>query len=269
MTYRDDELAGLDPVELYEFTSGTDIWRFTDSDGPYVHPTTGDTYLPEPMMRGALNQTDEDNSMSVEITVDALNPIADIFRKPFLPVNLLWLTVYRTHATSVNVATLFRGKVGQCEFEGKTAKLTCVPMRSATTKQIPIQLVQQLCTNTLYDNRCLVDPDLFSYAGTISAIDGLVFTVDGPSLIENGYFDGGFMQKPDLPAATILSHTQAGSQSTVKLLYNPGYVVGDAVTLYAGCDKRYPTCQDKFNNTQHYQGFANFPTQDPFANDVL
>lgn len=269
MTYRDDELAGLDPVEFFEFIFGDAVWRFTDSDAIYVDPTTGYSYAPELISRSSLAQNDEDNSMSMEVTVDALNPVAEFFRTPFLPVSQIWLTVYRGHIGSVNVATLFKGKVGQCEFSGKVAKLTCVPIRVATTKLIPIQLVQQLCTNTLYDNRCLADPDLFKEAGTITAINGLTFTVTGSFFNPGGYYDGGFMQKDGLPAATILAHEASLNTATIKLLYNPGYKVGDVVTLYAGCDKRYPTCQTKFDNTQHYQGFANFPTQDPFANDVL
>src|SRR4051794_24367684 len=97
MTYLTDEAAGLDPIELFEFVYGPTTWRFTDGDAPYTHPGTGQLYTPEAISRGAMLQSDEDASMSVEVILDALSPIADFFRTPYLPAQQMWLTVYRTH----------------------------------------------------------------------------------------------------------------------------------------------------------------------------
>ncbi len=268
MTYLTDETSNLDPVELYEFTFGSQIWRFTDSDANYVF--AANTYTPEPISRGAFRQSDEDGSMSVDVIVDALNPIADFFRVPFLPAQQLWLTVYRTHIGSVDFATLFRGRVGQCIFEGGTAKLTCVPMRNAIQKSIPVQLIQRLCNNTLYDQRCKVNPVTYKFVGTISTLVGLVITVTGVAGTKaTGYFDGGFIQKTGIPAATILDHTSDGITATIRLLYNPGYIATDVADFYAGCDKRYPTCRDKFVNVINHQGYPQFPTFDPFKDDMV
>jgi uncharacterized phage protein (TIGR02218 family) len=270
MSYLTDESGGLDPIELFEFTYGITTWRFTDGDAPYIHPTSGLTYTPETISRGTMTQSDEDGSMSVEVVVDALAPIADFFRTPFLPAQQIWLTIYRTHVGSVDVATIFRGRAGQCVFDGKVAKITCIPTRAAITKRIPVQLVQMLCNNTLYDGRCKADPNAFKSAGTITAINGLTFTLSGAlSGRAAGFFDGGFIGSATKPAATILDHTVAGAVVTLKMLYNPGYIVGDVIDAFAGCDKRFSTCITKFANQIHHQGFPNFPAQDPFVNEVL
>jgi uncharacterized phage protein (TIGR02218 family) len=272
MTYLTDEAAQTDPIELYEFTYGTSVWRYTDADADIIHPTTSDVYTAEPLSRGALHQSDEDGSMSLDVALDALNPVADFFRTPFLPSQQVWLTVYRTHVGSAAVATLFRGRVGQVIFENTTARLTCVPTRAAITKRIPVQLIQSLCNNTLYDGRCKANPALFTAAATINAITGLDLSVTwtvardvSAGARPPGWYDGGYLSKAGVPAATIIEDTG----SLLRILYNPGYVLGDAINVYAGCDKRYATCLAKFNNVVNHQGFPYFPTQDPFANEVL
>lgn len=276
MTYIDDEKSDLDPIEFYEFIYGSKTWRFTDSDGSYVHPVSGAVYSPEAISRGDFNQSEEDNSMSVEVIVDTLNPVADFFRTPFLPANQIWLTITRGHIGSIDVATLFRGKVGQCVFDGTTARLSCIPTKNAIVKKVPIQLVQRLCTNTLYDGRCKANPNAFVFVGTVQSFVGLFAIVSGPAASQPaGYFSGGFIEKSDGTApATILKHLiqlgvpPAPSSASLKLLYNPGYVAGDAVKVYAGCDRRLPTCIQKFNNASHFQGFPFIPIIDPFKDKV-
>ncbi|MEM6496284.1 MAG: phage BR0599 family protein, partial [Pseudomonadota bacterium] len=39
-------------------------------------------------------------------------------------------------------------------------------------------------------------------------------------------------------------------------------VVGDAVTITAGCDKVLETCRDKFSNVANYRGFPHIPGND-------
>lgn len=264
--YLSEELAGEDPIELYEFTFGTDVWRFTDGDGEYTHPITEDVYTPEMLSRGNLVQNDEDKSMSVDVTIDALNPVANFFRTPYLPGQQVWLVIYRTHRNSVNApAVVFRGQVGQVVFQNTTAKLTCVPLRNALSRSLPVQLVQTLCTNALYDQRCKLDPELFKITGTITAIDGLTFTMDYADTGKDpGYFGGGFIQGADAPPATI----KQDNVNKLEMLYNPGYTVGMLISIYAGCDKQVTTCVNKFANIANFQAAPYMPLLNPFADEI-
>ena len=38
--------------------------------------------------------------------------------------------------------------------------------------------------------------------------------------------------------------------------------VGDAFTVTAGCDKRFSTCHDKFDNVVNFRGFPHIPGND-------
>ena len=37
--------------------------------------------------------------------------------------------------------------------------------------------------------------------------------------------------------------------------------VGDALDIFAGCDKRFETCQSKFANAVNFRGFPHIPGQ--------
>jgi uncharacterized phage protein (TIGR02218 family) len=39
-------------------------------------------------------------------------------------------------------------------------------------------------------------------------------------------------------------------------------VVGDSLTLLAGCDKSFETCRDKFANHLNFRGFPHMPGND-------
>lgn len=265
MTYLTEEAAGADPVELFEFTFGADVWRYVSSNVDYVHPISGFTFVAEPVSRGNLQQSEEDISMTVEIMLSSLNPVADFFRTPYLPGRQVWLVIYGVHRGSgTTPAVKFRGQVGSVTFDGVTAKLSCVPLSRATNRNVPIQLVQQLCTNTLYDARCQVDPAAFSVNRVITLISGLTFSLNASTGHPVGYYSGGFIEGGGHPPATIKDDLSG----TLKMLYNPGYTNGDAITIYAGCDKKFATCATKFNNVLHYQGFHFMPMLDPFNSEI-
>jgi hypothetical protein len=41
--------------------------------------------------------------------------------------------------------------------------------------------------------------------------------------------------------------------------------VGDAVTIYPGCDGSYATCLNKFANLKNFFGFPFMPNKNPFS----
>lgn len=47
----------------------------------------------------------------------------------------------------------------------------------------------------------------------------------------------------------------------------PGINVGDAVTVYAGCDHAVATCFSKFVNVPNFGGLPHLPTVNPYYVD--
>lgn len=270
MTYKANEAAHSDPIELFRFSYGGYFWRYTNADED-VEASDGETYFTEPVLRSAIGVTQEADTNNLTVTLAADNPVAEFFTRTGMPMRHVWLTVYRTHRDQADKpASIFVGVASDASFMDDVAQITFVPLREAMGREVPYRLVGRLCSNSLYDSRCLADPASFSNAVTITAVNGLTLTVSGAvggfDARPVGYFSGGFIYSGGLyQYATIREHVDT---STVILLHNPGFTVGLEVVAYAGCDKRLVTCHEKFANVEHFQGFPFFPIVDPFKDGV-
>jgi len=49
----------------------------------------------------------------------------------------------------------------------------------------------------------------------------------------------------------------------------PGLAVGNAITLYSGCDRTLATCHSKFGNSENFGGFPLIPTKNPFGGSPI
>lgn len=266
MTYIENEIAHSDPVELFRFSFGGFFWRYTSADEDFT-ASDGEVYRTEPVLRSGIGLSQESSTNNVTVTLAADNPVAEFFTRTGMPMRHVWLTVIRTHRdTGSDVATLFVGVATEAKFDGGAASITFVPLRDAMGRDIPYRLVGRLCANTLYDQVCQADPASFSNAVTVTGVNGLTLTVTGAEARTSGYFSGGYLFSAGLyQNATIREHVAPG---TLILLFNPGYTVGLQATAFAGCDRRMETCNAKFNNVEHFQGFPFFPIIDPFKDGV-
>ena len=64
--------------------------------------------------------------------------------------------------------------------------------------------------------------------------------------------------------AEVLSQTLIGAELNITLLEEPVRTVevGNTFDIFAGCDKRFETCQAKFANAVNFRGFPHIPGQD-------
>lgn len=123
-----------------------------------------------------------------------------------------------------------------------------------------------LCDADLGDARCTLA--IAAVPGTVAtAIDARRFTISGLEAIASGDLTGGKL--------TFTGGANAGLGIEVKIHRNDGGVtfdlwqampepiaVGDTFTVTAGCDKRFATCHDHFNNVVNFRGFPHIPGND-------
>jgi uncharacterized phage protein (TIGR02218 family) len=121
------------------------------------------------------------------------------------------------------------------------------------------------CRADLGDARCGVDITARGVAGTISTVsDPGRFTValDGPL----ASFEGGFISvtSGDNAGATFEVMVWDADIAQVLLLMGALYplAASDAVTLAPGCDKRFATCRDVFNNAVNFRDEPFLPGSD-------
>ena len=124
-----------------------------------------------------------------------------------------------------------------------------------------IQTYQPMCRTDLFSVLCSLDPAAWDHAGTVATIpDRFNFTVSGlASPPADGWFNQGTFETASGFKGTIANWSLGSLKITT---YQPQCMsrltVGEAITLYSGCDKRGETCRTKFNNKINFQGEDHF-----------
>lgn len=124
-----------------------------------------------------------------------------------------------------------------------------------------IQTYQPMCRTDLFSVLCGLDETAWDHAGTVATIpDRFNFTVAGLGAPPaDGWFNQGTFRTASGFKGVIANWIQGSLKVTT---YQPVCIsrltVGEAITLYPGCDKTAATCKDKFNNRINHQAEAHF-----------
>ena len=262
------------PIELYQFTAGARVWRYTSADTPVTH--NGSSYIPATIVRDTIGQSDQDGSGSVEVSLTREDPVAALFvgGGPAAPV---LLTIFRTHRGESDALTIFVGEVGSAEFDGPSVRLLCGSVFDRLAQQFPRGAVQSTCPKMLGDSDCGVDLSPFTAPFDIVAVttgaDGtqtLEFDL-GAGTVADGYYTAGVAILGEARGFIVGQVNQVGSIFGVTLMVPlPGVAAGVTVFLQAGCDRTTGSngCA-KFSNIARYGGFPGLPSRNPFSGFVV
>jgi uncharacterized phage protein (TIGR02218 family) len=133
------------------------------------------------------------------------------------------------------------------------------------------RLYTATCSADLGDSRCTVnleDP-AFASSGAIAALNGTSsFVVSGLDGFADSWFTAGKLTWASGAnaglAMEVKSHRIAGGAVTIDLwqAMPEALVAGDTFSVTAGCDKRFATCRDRFDNAVNFRGFPHIPGND-------
>lgn len=133
------------------------------------------------------------------------------------------------------------------------------------------RLYQAHCDATLGDGRCGIDLEApeFRAEAVVSGIrDRYRLAVAGLAGHEAGWFAFGSAtwsggRRGGLVDA-VERHTRLGDTDILGFAQPVGdwVVPGDALTVRAGCDRRFATCREKFGNATNFRGFPHIPGND-------
>lgn len=158
----------------------------------------------------------------------------------------------------------FAGKVTSVpSVQGNVAKLTVSSWLVLLNASAPRNLFQAGCMHTLYDAGCGLAASSFQQSGSVSS-GGAGQKISFGSGVSNsaGYYAQGrvvFTSGPNAgQSRTIRSYDGAGNFTLVRPL-PAACGVGDAFTVFAGCDLAKATCASKFNNTANFKGTPYVP----------
>lgn len=260
-------------ADLYTLTTALgDVFRYTNYDYPLT--IGGNVYAADGII---ISRSEVRQAIGIE--VDTLN--VDVFATedtqlldvPFIQLlhnggldgarfklERIFMDASTPTDTSAGAVLLFEGRVSETEFSRNQAQLMVSSDLELLNVQLPRNLYQPACLNTLYDSGCGVNPSLFSTSTTVltgSTLARIECDIAQPL----GYYDQGVIE--------FLSGVNAGVKRTVRkhvtgaitlsLPLRAVPAVGDAIRLYAGCDKSMQTCAARFSNLLRYRGFPFVP----------
>lgn len=178
----------------------------------------------------------------------------------------LWLVDWSEPALRVLLA---KGMLGEVKRAGTsfTAEVRGISER---LNQDSGRLYTATCSADMGDGSCAIDLSSPTYRGTatVAALQGTSsFTASGLGGYADGWFAAGKL--------TFTGGANAGTSVEVKSHRNSGVVTlelwqqmpqpispGDTFAVTAGCDKRFSTCHDRFNNIVNFRGFPHVPGND-------
>lgn len=178
----------------------------------------------------------------------------------------LWLTDWSDPSLRVLLA---KGTLGEVKREGTafTAEVRSLSDRLAEESG---RLYTATCAADLGDARCKIDLANPTYTGdgaVVAVTATSSFTASGLDGFGDGWFTAGKLTFTGGANAglsvEVKSHVKDGTVSLMVWQVMPQPIApGDTFTVTAGCDKRFATCHDRFNNVVNFRGFPHIPGND-------
>jgi uncharacterized phage protein (TIGR02218 family) len=165
---------------------------------------------------------------------------------------------------------LMKGALGEVRREGAafTAELRSLTHRLAEDSG---RLYTATCNADLGDARCTVDltDSAFRGSGTVATLDGAaIFHATGLDDFDDGWFTAGKITftsgANDGLAVEVKTHRVDAGGVLIELWQQmpEPIAAADTFVVTAGCDKRFATCRDRFDNTVNFRGFPHIPGND-------
>jgi len=172
--------------------------------------------------------------------------------------------VYPPVAASAGTVILFVGRVAEVDLGRSLATVNVNSHLELLNLQLPRNLYQSPCVNSLYDPACGVSRATYAVSGGAGA-GSSASTVIATLTQATGWFDQGsitFTSGQNSGFARTVKSYVAGSPGTLALIAPLPFApaAGDAFTALPGCDKTTGSggCA-KFNNQARFKGFPFVP----------
>ncbi|MDR1498846.1 MAG: DUF2163 domain-containing protein [Rickettsiales bacterium] len=121
-----------------------------------------------------------------------------------------------------------------------------------------------LCRAKFCDNKCSMNPENYTFNGEISNVIGATeFYCENVNIVDKptNYFKYGLVKFKDGKNTGKIVEIKQSNEGNIVLNAKPfyGLEVGDQIDVVAGCDKKFSTCINSFNNAINFRGEPNLP----------
>jgi len=260
-------------ADLYTITTvQNDVYRYTNydfdlivggelyrSDGPIISRDgiTLSLGVEVDNLSITIDVTDEETFESLRIVQAFHNGQMDGAR---FKLERIFMDASTPTDTSAGTIKLFEGRIIEPEFDRNTIQASVASDLDELNVQMPRNLYQPSCSNTLFDHACGLNRENYALETTIAAgstASRILCGINQPQ----GWFTQGvieFLEGGNKGLKrTIRLHELDVLLLTLPLLENPE--VGQRIKVYPGCDKRLESCQNRFNNFARFRGAPFIP----------
>jgi uncharacterized phage protein (TIGR02218 family) len=255
---------------LYEFIWGNNHYRYTNADRIV---TWGLDENDEPANWLPIGIKDNGHTHGVErqdfvIELPRSVPVIDLFRTtpPSLPIAIICRR-YHKDDPDQEATVYWTGTIGNVRGRDAIRAEIIGLSVTDTMRRTGARLSwQRQCPHALYDEGCRVNREMFKTTTTILALSGTSLTVASTGAFNPSLYSGGFLEWTATAEGTI--DRRAIERADGPILHLLGttdrLVVGQAVSLFLGCDLAPTTCGSIFNNLPNHGGFLMLADKSPF-----
>lgn len=120
------------------------------------------------------------------------------------------------------------------------------------------------CRASFGDARCGYNLSSVNVSGSVSHVEGQLSFLDGALSQADGFFDYGSISFLSGANAGLTREIKRYAEKRFSLIEPLPYAlnIGDNFEATAGCDKRFDTCCDRFNNALNFRGEPHVPGTD-------
>ena len=272
MSYDSQERSsqGSLPVELYEISVGDEVYRYSSSETVVV--LGGNSYDRRAIGRDRI-ELGPGGPEPIAVTLPADDDFV-VRHGSTIPSRVPRCRILRHQIGTGESITIYNGSVASVELveDARVAKVAVQSDLFSGNSSMPRYSHQTSCNHQLYGPGCRAAP--ISFAGTVSAIDGIFVTVPGASTfavpglsLRARPFVNGFVR----PLGIDDVRSVYGQEGDVLELLYPfrDLSVGAEVTVTLGCDHlQLGDCLKVFKNTDRFAGFLYTPSRNPFQGSI-
>lgn len=249
------------PIELYQWTTGSTIRRFTNSTTDQVYAAQNWISIRGLDRTQPVRKLDE-NALQMRVKMSIHDPNSSAFARQWIaqaPESETTLEVFQVHLTDVadELYSLFQGKVRATKYDNKTVEIQVSGLDTIFDSQGPRASYGKMCSHQHFDGRCTVNEAAFTYLAqsvTVVDPDGITFTIAGiDGQVQVDLIQG----RIRLDAFTVrqIVDRPAFDQVRIKYPFPAGAIVpGTLVTVVEGCQHDLPACQ-AYANVPNFGGF--------------
>ena len=267
MTYiaTDQSRHGGNPVHLIRFDYQSTTYRYSTGVSDFddgLHTWTAHEISPIEDMTISDNVDRSPITLKTKLT----NPVAQLFRTGSIEASVTCL-IYELHETDGEMVLIHSGRIlgRYAKLEGKKREieLKSEPIMTATKRPSIREVSGLLCGYVLYDTS-LCKATKNAIPGIVTSTSGINLVISGASSAPAGYLRNGYLETAS-EKRMIIGHSGDNIDVTTVM---QGLEVGDAVTMYIGCNHTTSDCNNKFSNLDNFGGEPFIPSKNPHEGSI-